>query len=92
VRCGSGADVVNTDLTDTVARDCELIGRRLSRDPYRSDGAQHETEVEPDSFTFGRRTVATFQVGRFEAGARRDIASRSRTTTVRPGVAASSPG
>jgi RTX calcium-binding nonapeptide repeat (4 copies) len=63
-RCGSGLDVVNADLTDTVARDCELVGRRLSRDPYQSTDAQHETEVEPDSFTFGRMTVATFQVGR----------------------------
>jgi hypothetical protein len=70
IRCGAGADVVNADPTDAVARDCELVGRRLSRDPYRSDGAQHETEVEPDSFTFGRTTVATFQVGRrFEGGA-----------------------
>ena len=58
VRCGTGLDVVNADLPDTVASDCELVGRRLSRDPYRSDGAQHETEVEPDSFTFGRTTVA----------------------------------
>ena len=73
VRCGAGADIVNADLTDAVARDCELIGRRLSRDPYRSDGAQHETEVEPDSFTVGRTTVATFQVGRFEAGAAANI-------------------
>jgi hypothetical protein len=63
-RCGSGLDVVNADLTDTVARDCELVGRRLSRDPYQSTDAQHEAEVEPDSFTFGRTTVATFQVGR----------------------------
>ena len=70
VRCGAGADVVNADLIDEVARDCELVGRRLSEDPYRNDGAQHESEVEPDSFTFGRTTVATFQVGRrFEGGA-----------------------
>ena len=70
VRCGAGADVVNADLVDAVARDCELVGRRVSRDPYRNDGAQHESEVEPDSFTFGRTTVATFQVGRrFEGGA-----------------------
>jgi hemolysin type calcium-binding protein/BNR repeat protein len=73
VRCGSGPDVVNADLGDDVARDCELIGRRLSRDPYRSDGAQHETEVEPSGFTFGRTTVAAFQVGRFEAGAATNI-------------------
>jgi len=72
-RCGSELDVVNADLTDVVARDCELVGRRLSRDPYRSTDAQHETEVEPDSFTFGRTTVATFQVGRRVEGAATNV-------------------
>ena len=37
-RCGSGLDVVNADLTDAVARDCELVGRRLSRDPLPEHG------------------------------------------------------
>jgi hypothetical protein len=64
VRCGVGADLVNADLADVVARDCELVGRRLSRDPYTTTDAQHETQVEPDSLTVGRVTVATFQVGR----------------------------
>jgi hypothetical protein len=73
VRCGPGLDVVNADLSDTVASDCELVGRRLSRDPYRNDGAQHETEVEPDSLTFGRTTVATFQVGRRFDGAATNV-------------------
>jgi Ca2+-binding RTX toxin-like protein len=69
-RCGAGTDVVNADPLDTVAVDCELVGRRLSRDPYTNPESQHETEVEPDSFTFGRTTVATFQVGRrFDGGA-----------------------
>ena len=63
-RCGSGLDVVNADLTDAVARDCELVGRRLSRDPYRSTDAQHETEVEPDSFTFGRTRSEERRVGK----------------------------
>jgi RTX calcium-binding nonapeptide repeat (4 copies) len=68
-RCGSGMDVVNADQLDSVARDCELVGRRLSRDPYTNPESQHESEVEPDSFTFGRTTVATFQVGRrFDGG------------------------
>jgi Ca2+-binding RTX toxin-like protein len=73
VRCGPGADVVNADLTDTVASDCELVGRRLSRDPYTTADAQHETEVEPDSFTFGQTTVATFQVGRRFDGAATNV-------------------
>ncbi len=70
IGCGSGLDIVNADLLDTVLADCELVGRRLSRDPYRNQDSDHETEVEPDSFTFGRTTVATFQVGRrFDGGA-----------------------
>jgi len=73
VRCGPGLDVVNADLTDTVARDCELVGRRLSRDAYTTPDAQHETQVEPDSLTVGRTTVATFQVGRRFDGAATNI-------------------
>ena len=73
VRCGSGSDLVNADLVDRVAADCELVGRRLSRDPYTGPEAQHESEVEPDSLTVGRTTVATFQVGRRFSGAADNI-------------------
>ena len=73
VRCGAGVDVVHADLTDRASRDCELVGRRLSRDPYTTTDAQHETEVEPDSFTVGRTTVATFQVGRRIDGAATNV-------------------
>jgi hypothetical protein len=70
VTCGPGLDTVTADLLDSVAANCELVSRRLSRDPYRDPDGQHETEVEPDSFTVGRTTVATFQVGRrFDGGA-----------------------
>jgi hypothetical protein len=70
VRCGPGLDTVTADLADSVAADCELVGRRLSRDPYENPESQHETEAEPDSFTFGRTTVSVFQVGRrFDGGA-----------------------
>src|SRR5215470_8796490 len=72
-RCGPGSDVVNADPDDTVARDCELVGRRLSRDPYTDPAAQHETEVEPDSFTAGDTTVAVFQVGRRSDGGATNI-------------------
>nr|MBA2440576.1 hypothetical protein [Thermoleophilaceae bacterium] len=73
VRCGPGPDVVNADLVDRIAADCELVGRRLSRDPYTGAEAQHESEVEPDSLTVGRTTVATFQVGRRFSGAADNI-------------------
>ncbi len=73
VRCGPGSDIVNADLVDRVAADCELVGRRLARDPYTGPEAQHESQVEPDSLTVGRTTVATFQVGRRFSGAADNI-------------------
>ena len=68
VRCGPGRDLVTADLRDSVARDCELVVRQLSRDPYANPESQHATEVEPDSYAFGSTVVATFQVGRIRAG------------------------
>jgi len=79
VRCGSGTDTVNADLTDAVAEDCELVGRRLSRDPYTGPEAQHESEVEPDSLTVGRTTVSTFQVGRRFSGAADNVGYATST-------------
>jgi hypothetical protein len=68
--CGAGTDTVTADPLDRVAEDCELVARRLSRDPYSDPGSQHETQAEPSSFTFGSTTVAVFQVGRrFDGGA-----------------------
>jgi len=67
VTCGSGRDVVNADASDRLSGDCEVVSRRLSRDPY-LNGDQHETQVEPDSFAFGSTVVSTFQVGRFFDG------------------------
>jgi len=73
VACGSGADLVNADQLDSISADCELVGRRLSRDPYTNPESQHETEAEPDSLTVGRTTVATFQVGRRSDGGATNI-------------------
>lgn len=73
VRCGPGADLVNADLLDTVGHSCELVGRRLSRDPYTNAESEHETQVEPDSLTVGRTTVVAFQVGRRFDGAATNI-------------------
>ena len=73
IRCGPGYDVVTADQLDRVAADCELVSRRLSRDPYGNPESQHETEVEPDSATAGATTVTAFQVGRRADGAATNI-------------------
>lgn len=46
---------------------------RISHDPYTNPGAQHRTQVEPDSFAFGNTIVAAFQSGRFYNGGASNI-------------------
>jgi hypothetical protein len=67
VRCGRGADIVNADAADRLARDCETVSRVIARDRY-SAPAQHSTIAEPDTFAWGNTVVAAFQVGRFRDG------------------------
>src|SRR3989442_8320823 len=38
---------------------------QISTDPYTNTTSQHQTEVEPDTFSFGSTIVSAFQVGRF---------------------------
>ncbi len=73
VDCGAGTDVVSADAADKVAANCEVVSRRLSVDPYVNPDSQHETAVEPDSFSWGDTVVAAFQLGRREAGAAANI-------------------
>jgi BNR repeat protein len=73
VDCGPGRDVVSADASDRVASNCEVVSRRVSVDPYGNGDSQHETSVEPDSFSFGSTIVAAFQVGRRAAGAASNI-------------------
>jgi hypothetical protein len=41
---------------------------QISSDPYSDSQAQHATEVEPDTFSFGSTIVSAFQVGRVSGG------------------------
>ena len=68
VRCGAGRDLVTADRTDTLANDCELVTRLISRDASRSTDAQHETQVEPSALAAGSTVVAAFQSGRRHTG------------------------
>jgi BNR repeat protein len=92
VDCGAGDDLVSADLGDQVAN-CETVVRRLSVDPYLNADSQHETAVEPDSFSFGSTVVAAFQLGRRSAGAAANIgtavsrdAGRTWQRSALPGV------
>jgi BNR repeat-like domain len=38
---------------------------QLSSDPYTNSGSQHQTEVEPGTFSYGSTIVSAFQAGRF---------------------------
>ncbi len=68
VDCGAGVDLASADLGDRLLR-CETVARRLSVDPYVNPDSQHETAVEPDSFSFGSTIVTAFQLGRRTAAA-----------------------
>ena len=68
IACGPGADIVTADLGDRVAADCETVSRRLGRDTTTDPRAQHSTQVEPDSFSWGKTVVAAFQNGRISNG------------------------
>jgi hypothetical protein len=88
ITCGRGRDVVTADPQDRVARDCEVVTREISTDPYRSAAGQHASEVEPDSASWGSIVVAVFQVGRIQNGGAANIGwstSRDRGRTWKRG-------
>jgi hypothetical protein len=89
VRCGPGRyDLVNGDLADRIAGDCETVARVIARDPYRAP-AQHATIAEPDSLAWGNTVVAAFQSGRFPDGGAVNTGwatSRDRGRTWRSGT------
>jgi hypothetical protein len=59
-------------LTPTTAY-ANVALTRVSTDPYTDAQAQHRTEVEPDTFSFGTTIVSAFQVGRVSGGGSSNI-------------------
>jgi hypothetical protein len=92
VDCGPGLDVVSADAADRVAASCEIVSRRISVDPYANSDSQHETAVEPDSFSFGNTVVAVFQVGRRQGGASSNIGTATSRDAGRTWTRAFLPG
>lgn len=52
---------------------------QLSSDPYTNTTSQHQTEVEPDSLSFGSTIVSAIQVGRFFNGGANNIGFATST-------------
>jgi hypothetical protein len=50
-----------------------VVLTQLSNDPYTNSSSMHQTEVEPDIFSFGPTVVTAFQVGRFSSGGSSNI-------------------
>jgi len=46
---------------------------QISSDLFTNSTSQHQTQVEPDSFSFGSTIVSVFQVGRIFNGGSSDI-------------------
>jgi hypothetical protein len=46
---------------------------QISSDPFTNTTSQHQTQVEPDTFSFGSTIVSAFQSGRFTDGGSSDI-------------------
>jgi BNR repeat-like domain len=92
VDCGAGVDLVSADATDRLAANCEVVSRRLSVDPYANADSQHESAVEPDSFSWGSTVVAAFQVGRRQSGAAANIGTAASADGGRTWTRALLPG
>jgi hypothetical protein len=66
---GTGASSTHTaGYTLTVGSGGGITLTQVSSDPYTDTDAQHATEVEPDTFTWGSTIVGAFQVGRVYGG------------------------
>ena len=66
-------------FTASSASAANVATTRVSADPYTDAQAQHKTEVEPDTYSFGSTIVSTFQVGRVFGGGSSNIGFATST-------------
>src|SRR5258708_25864289 len=60
-------------LAGTTAAGANVTVTQVSQDIFTDAQAQHNTEVEPDTFASGSTIVSAFQVGRVSGGGSSDI-------------------
>jgi len=69
-----------SNLVATAAQ-APLTPARVSTDPYTNNTSMHQTEVEPDTFSYGTTLVSAFQVGRFSDGGSSNIGWATSTNS-----------
>src|SRR5215211_1459829 len=93
VACGKGRDIANVDELDRVARDCEIVARRIANDPLTNVGeGQHRTQLESHALAIGATIVSVFQNGRFIDGGATAIGFSTSTNNGRTWRAGLLPG
>src|SRR3954447_13413152 len=73
------AAVVAVQLVTTTTAYANVALTGVSTDPYTDAQAQHHSEVEPDTFSFGSTIVSAFQVGRVSGGGSSNIGFATST-------------
>jgi hypothetical protein len=68
-----GSTVLAVLLFSPTAAQANVALTQVSTDPYADAQAQHQSEVEPDTFAFGSTIVSAFQVGRVFGGGSSNI-------------------
>ncbi|MCW2639634.1 MAG: hypothetical protein JWP76_1940 [Dactylosporangium sp.] len=66
-------------LTTAAPAHANVALTQVSADPYTDAQAQHRSEVEPDTFSFGNTIVSAFQVGRVSGGGSSNIGFSTST-------------
>ncbi|MGW4528602.1 sialidase family protein [Amycolatopsis sp. NPDC004378] len=73
------AAVVGGLLVAATPASANVAVTQVSSDPFTDAQAQHRTEVEPDTFSFGNNIVSAFQVGRVFGGGSSNIGFATST-------------
>lgn len=65
---GFGFSVLHQANAQTSAQPASPVIQQVSADPFTNSTSQHQTQVEPDTFSVGSTVVSAFQSGRFDIG------------------------
>lgn len=76
---GTGASATHTTTFTLTVNGTGPSLVKVSSDPFTDTDAQHATEVEPDTYSFGTTVVAAHQTGRVYGGGSSDIGWETST-------------